>query len=92
MIQPRVLYQLHWQNLDIDKHHETVFVAQASSDDYPTADEMLRYFHEIIKARREQCPEGWGPMICDETYAGFVLSPEDADTPAVVTKQEPRTP
>ncbi len=69
-----MLFQLHWQNLSIGKTHETQFVAQASSDDFPDVDDLMHHFREIIDRREDECPEGWGPMICTEDAKEFVLA------------------
>jgi hypothetical protein len=83
-----MLYQLHWQNLSIDKHNETEFVAQAGSEDFPNADALVAHFREIIERRKAECPEGWGPMICDETYGGFAWAPGSKPGPRPTVQRD----
>lgn len=75
-----MLYQLHWQNRSNLK--QTEFVAQTSTDEVAPED-IPAHFQEIIERRKDECPEGWVPMVCTEDYEGFVWA---ARTPAPATE------
>jgi hypothetical protein len=62
------LIQLHWQK--IDDPSKTEWVAQGG--DFATPEEMQNWIREVVDRRKEECPEGWHPMICDSTSDYFV--------------------
>lgn len=62
------LIQLHWQNpQDVQK---TEMVAQGGN--FKSTEEMFAWINRMIRKKRDQCPEGWSPMICDATSDYFV--------------------
>jgi len=76
-----VLFQLHWQNRENPR--QTDLVGQFESDDGRKVEEWAR---ELVGRRRSECPDGWVPMLCDETSDYFVL----AAAPTVDGGQEVR--
>jgi len=62
-----LLAQLHWQNPE--NPEETIFVAQMEWKDSDSFRDSLR---EICDRRRHECPEGWLPMLCNESAPMFV--------------------
>jgi hypothetical protein len=62
------LIQVHWQN--IDDASKTEMVAQGG--EFNTAEEMHEWIREVVDRRKEECPEGWRPMVCDSTSDFFV--------------------
>lgn len=67
----RTLYQLHWQNRE--NLDQTEMVAQC---DLPPH-EVAQHFMEIAMRRKDECPEGWVPMICNEESKYFVRAAAD---------------
>lgn len=59
-------YQLHWQN--VDDLRETIFVAQSALP----CDEALKRFREVIDRRKDECPKGWTPLVCNQDSNHFV--------------------
>lgn len=69
----RYLFQCHWQHRT--EHDRTEWVAQAGF----TADEIkdgavLRWSEEVFTRRQAEMPDGWCPMVCDQTAPCFVLA------------------
>lgn len=67
-----MLYQLHWQHRT--EHHRTIFVAQTEANNRDEAEDVLKHFGEVIDRRKDECPEGWCALVCDETYERFELA------------------
>jgi SH3-like domain-containing protein len=59
------LYQLHWQSWSDPS--QTELVAQTGADC-----DVLVVLNEVIHRRIAECPDGWGPMVCDDTSGYFV--------------------
>jgi hypothetical protein len=72
-------YQLHWQN--VDDLRETIFVAQSALP----ADEALASFRKTIDRRKDECPKGWTPLVCNEESDYFVWA---APSPTPDSKEE----
>lgn len=70
------IYQLHWQN--IKNPTQSVLVAQHDASTPEEGKEMMKRFREIASRRKGECPEGWGTMVCDDSYAAFVYSKREA--------------
>lgn len=68
--QPAVPVQFHWQNPA--NTSQTEFVAQAGG--FQTSAAFHVWFEDIIRRRRHECPEGWGPMVCTQDSEHFVLA------------------
>lgn len=66
--------QLHWQERKNHANHK--LVAQTTNSDQLN---LYEWSEDIINRRAAECPEGWGPMICDERYELFILSMEDGE-------------
>lgn len=63
-----VLIQIHWQS--ISDSNQTEMVAQGG--DFKTSDEMQEWIREVVQRRKDECPDGWQPMVCDSTSDYFV--------------------
>jgi hypothetical protein len=63
------LYQLHWQNRS--NIQETEFVGQFEA---ATVEEARDRLNDLIERRRNECPEGWGPLVCNQDSGYFVLA------------------
>jgi hypothetical protein len=58
----RSLWQLHWQNpRDLT---QTIFVGQSGS--LSSFEEFEAWFNGLIEHRRAECPQDWGPLVCDQ--------------------------
>ncbi len=64
-----MLVQLHWQNPL--QPTETLLVMQSEINSDEEGEELVKLCRETIEARKDECPEGWIPMVCDENYEGF---------------------
>lgn len=76
--------QLHWQGRD--NPSDTILVAQRFvADEYDeknnTKDDLdwHDWSVELITRRRGEAPDGWWPLICTQTYSGFVQGKEDGE-------------
>ncbi len=69
------LIQLHWQ--DPNDLSKTLMVAQGDSSDFETSEEAHEWIREVIERRKDDCPEGWRPMICDSTSKHFWVTPAE---------------
>lgn len=65
-----MLVQLHWQNPSNPIQTEMVMQGETNSDDEVA--EWFKLCREKIEERKDECPEGWGPMICTDTSEHFV--------------------
>lgn len=62
------LIQVHWQKIgDCSK---TEMVAQGG--DFKTPEEMHEWIREVVDRRKDECPEGWEPMVCESSSDYFV--------------------
>lgn len=68
------IFQLHWQRRDDPT--QTEFVAQASAIELGSTDAVLEHFRSVIERRKEECPDGWMPMVCDAECDRFVTAKE----------------
>ena len=62
------LIQVHWQKLN--EPSKTEMVAQGG--EFETAEEMHEWIREVVERRKDECPDGWIPMVCDSTSDHFV--------------------
>lgn len=62
------IIQLHWQNRSATS--ETELVAQGG--DFQSTEEMFGWINRMVREKRDECPDGWCPMICDKTSEFFV--------------------
>jgi len=64
------LLQLHWQDRADPKR--TTFVVQSGL--LETADEGRAWVEKAVAERRDDCPEGCVPFICNEKSERFVMA------------------
>ena len=68
------LIQVHWQK--IDEPNQTQMVGQGG--DFKTAEDMHEWIRELVDRRKEECPDGWQPMVCDSTSGFFMWAAPSA--------------
>lgn len=72
-----MLVQLHAQNPNEPKQSEFLMQGQVNSD------EDAKSWFELCATKweelKEQRPEGWIPMVCTETYEGFLWAKAPAE-------------
>jgi hypothetical protein len=72
------ILQIHWQEVFPweGEQPKLIFVAQRGFDvavyDF---DPVHNWIRETIEAKKGECPDGYIPMVCDETYQGFLKAP-----------------
>lgn len=64
-----MLYQLHWQNPK--ELSQTIMVMQGEANSPDECDKLRKAFADKLRERRDECPEGWQPFVCDETSNHF---------------------
>ncbi len=66
-----MLLQLHWQHRT--RLNDTVFVAQGEfQDSAEGATACKEWMGELIQRKGPECPDEYGPLLCDETSPLFV--------------------
>lgn len=71
------LFQLHWQEqMPFEgEQAKLIFVAQGGFKPDECPDSMMEWVKKTIEAKKDECPDGYIPMVCDETYRGFMKAP-----------------
>jgi len=72
------LLQIHWQEVFPweGEQPKLIFVAQRGFGTLIYDSTIIHdWIHETIEARKDECPENYRPMVCDETYSGFLKAP-----------------
>ena len=67
-----MLVQLHAQNPQDPKQTEFLMQGEVNSDN--DAKEWLELCATKWEELKEHRPEGWIPMVCTETYEGFMMA------------------
>lgn len=66
-----MLIQCHWQNRE--NPDQTEWIAQG---EFADGELVGPWASNIFEQRRNECPEGWCPLVCTEGAACFVRTAE----------------
>lgn len=72
------ILQLHWQESFpwAGEHPKLIFVAQRGFDTSVYDSNVIQgWVHSTLEAHKDECPENYVPMVCDESYSGFLKAP-----------------
>lgn len=70
------IIQIHWQECFPWEGDEPklIFVAQHGFKSSELPDPVL-WIHSTIEEKKDECPKGYQPMVCDETSSYFLKAP-----------------
>ena len=79
--QAEYILQIHWQEFFPWEGNEPklIFVAQRGFSLGPEVNEIrdtaMQWVRSTIEAKKDECPKGYQPMICDATSSYFLKAP-----------------